>query len=151
MPDRDLIAEGRRLLSAATPGRWLVQAAFADGSAEVSTAEFGPVCVIASRDAVGGGAPAAADAELIAYAHNTYGQLLDELEQQTGRRVIETVGELDTLPVRTVVMDSPYPEGEVYQRTSDGLWVEPGFHAMHTTRALALPATLLWRPEANDA
>lgn len=81
MPDSDLIAEGRRLLAAATPGRWLVSAAFSDSSAQVATAEFGPVCVVGNRDAVGGGVPAAADAALIAYAHNTYGPLLDELEQ----------------------------------------------------------------------
>jgi hypothetical protein len=62
-------------------------------------------------------------------------------------RSIGTAKELDALPIGSLVMDSPYPEGEVYQRTSDGYWAEPGFHGVCTTRALSLPVTVLWQPE----
>jgi hypothetical protein len=61
-------------------------------------------------------------------------------------QVIEDSAILDALPVGAIVMDAPYPEGEVYQRTSDGLWAEPGFQGMCTTRVLSLPATVLWSP-----
>lgn len=61
-------------------------------------------------------------------------------------QVIETPEEAESLPARTVVMDSPYPEGDVYQRTSDGHWVEPGFHGTFTTRILSFPVTVLYLP-----
>lgn len=60
--------------------------------------------------------------------------------------VVETPEEAEALPARTVVMDSPYPEGDVYQRTSDGHWVEPGFHGTFTTRILSFPVTILYLP-----
>lgn len=58
--------------------------------------------------------------------------------------------ELDALPVGTIVMDSPYPDGDVYQRTREGFWAEPGFEGLCTSRVLSLPATVLWTPEATE-
>jgi hypothetical protein len=64
-------------------------------------------------------------------------------------QVITTPEEAEALPARTVVMDSPFPEGDIYQRTSDGFWVEPGFHGTYTTRILSFPVTVLYRPTEN--
>ncbi len=61
-------------------------------------------------------------------------------------RTVYTATGLDALPVGAIVMDSPYPEGDVYQRTNEGLWAEPGFHGMSTTDVLCLPVTVLYAP-----
>ncbi|MFG1794211.1 hypothetical protein [Nocardia sp. NPDC049149] len=61
-------------------------------------------------------------------------------------RLIETHAELDALPVGAVVMDAPYPDGDVHQKLVEGQWFEPGFDPAFTTRVLNLPAVLLWSP-----
>lgn len=61
-------------------------------------------------------------------------------------RVIETPEEADTLPVRSLIMDAPFPDGEMYQRTAEGDWAEPGFDAVLSSRGLAMPVTVLWEP-----
>lgn len=67
-------------------------------------------------------------------------------------QLITSHEELDALPVGAVVMDAPYPEGDVHQRSgADGLWAEPGFDALFTTRVLSLPAVLLWSPAEKAA
>ncbi|BAD58841.1 hypothetical protein [Nocardia farcinica] len=70
-------------------------------------------------------------------------------------RVITDLAELDTLPVGSVVMDSPYPEGDVCRRTADGVWEHPGLPGCCTSRVLSLPVVVLWTPpqegQAEDA
>ncbi|MGI5223024.1 hypothetical protein [Nocardia sp. CA-290969] len=65
-------------------------------------------------------------------------------------RVITDPAELDALPAGSVVMDSPYPEGDVYRRTSDGAWEEPGFDATCTSRSLSLPVVVLHTPQNGE-
>ncbi|WP_029931064.1 hypothetical protein [Nocardia otitidiscaviarum] len=96
MPDRDLITDGRRLLAAATPGPWVAYAPEPDWWwvwQEQKLGSWGGVVEPRTASPAAGGIGAAiatdnrdadaerADAELIAHMRNTYGQLLDELEQ----------------------------------------------------------------------
>ena len=76
------------------------------------------------------------------------GELAEHLAKQfegwrPPARVIEDPAELDALPAGSVVMDAPYPDGDVYRRTSDGAWEEPGFDATCTSRSLSLPVVVL--------
>lgn len=75
--------------------------------------------------------------------------ILEDGWQPPPRRV-HTVEELDALPVGAVVMDSPYPEGDVYQRTPDGFWAEPGFEGLFTTRVLCPPVVVLCAAEEES-
>lgn len=85
MPDRDLIAEGRRLLAAATPGPWFVAMPAAANPADVLSAGNGPVCAIGSREGGDNDIAAVADAELIVHMRNTYGELAEQLWQVRDR------------------------------------------------------------------
>ncbi|MGW4126283.1 hypothetical protein [Nocardia sp. NPDC004711] len=78
--DRDRIAEGRRLLAAATPGPWFVAEPSIANPADVRSVGHGPVCAIGGREGGENDIPAAADAELMVHMRNTHGQLLDDLE-----------------------------------------------------------------------
>lgn len=79
MPDRDLIAEGRRLLATATPGP-LEVANRAGIFVELHSLHRLAPGKDGYREIIGRGLPLA-DAGLFVHLRNTYGELLDELEQ----------------------------------------------------------------------
>jgi hypothetical protein len=69
--DRDLIAEGRRLLATATPGEWWPTA-------------FGDIFAgegVDGNATVADGVMNSPDRQLIIHMHNTYGELLDLVEE----------------------------------------------------------------------
>lgn len=108
MPDRDLIAEGRRLLDAATPGPWIAYAPEPDWWwvwQQQKLPNWGGVMEPRTGSSAAGAIGAAiatdnrdvdaerADAELIAYMRNTYWQLLDAAERlRRARESLVTTG-----------------------------------------------------------
>lgn len=73
------------------------------------------------------------------------GELAERLTERgwSRPRVVETIEELEALPVGSVVRDRLT---EVHELFNDG-WVECGYAAAFDAEALALPATVLYLPE----
>lgn len=67
-------------------------------------------------------------------------------EALTAARTISTVDELDALPVGTVVRSD---EDNTFERERIG-WSEIGFTWNPSSEDIALPATILYRPDSED-
>lgn len=73
-------------------------------------------------------------------------------EALTAARTIETVDELDALPIGTVVLTaSPrYEDHEAFTRWSNKLWAAEGRARLYRTYDIVLPVTILHTPDSED-
>ena len=84
------------------------------------------------------------------------GEILAEAGWTPPARVIETIEELDALPVGAVIRywDSPHAEPGVWQRADcpaheSPWWICTGVETPFDTAEIPLPVTVLWMPEAS--
>lgn len=169
----DIVTRARELLAGITPGKWTYRDVI-DGRHnvtvdmwDVASCSGGPVEDEAVRTRY-----AAANAEFIAAAPQLVSELANEVEQlqftessllgelraEVARlenlraehaesvkpRAIETVAQLDALPVRSVVRDA---DGDIHEMDDCGFWRAPRYPSI--LNAVVLPAHLLYLPEVD--
>ena len=73
-------------------------------------------------------------------------------EALTAARRVETIDELDALPIGTVVLTaSPqYEDHEAFTRWSNKLWAVGGSARLFRSYEIVLPVRILYRPDSED-
>lgn len=164
----DIVTRARELLAEITPGPWIAEYSGEQGNCVIpadaqSTREA--VCVTRLYHQQADAEFIAAAPQLVADLANeveqlqfTESSLLGELRAEVARlenlraehaesvkpRAIETVAQLDALPVRSVVRDA---DGDVHEMDDCGFWRAPRYPSI--LNAVVLPAHLLYLPEVD--
>lgn len=161
----DIVTRARELLAGITPGPWTFN--LSHGTRNVYSVTSPDVYAAVAQNIWGSETAEfiAAAPQLVADLANeveqlqfTESSLLGELRAEVARlenlraehaesvkpRAIETVAQLDALPVRSVVRDA---DGDIHEMDDCGFWRAPRYPSI--LNAVVLPAHLLYLPEVD--